>query len=90
MTCRNLTWGIARFNELHSQNLLAEALASIERGNPTLVVLDTDLRGATDPDLIKVMKRYRNVVVALFGSLEGSTDLPAADFPHACCSLWIR
>jgi signal transduction histidine kinase len=72
--------GIARFNEFHSQNILAEALASIERGNPTLVVLDTDLRGAANPDLIKVMKRYRNVVVALFGSLEGSTDLPAADF----------
>jgi signal transduction histidine kinase len=72
--------GIARFNEVHSQNILAGALESIERGGPTLVVLDTDLRGAANPDLIKVMKRYRNVVVALFGSLEGSTDLPAADF----------
>ena len=37
-------------------------------------------RGATAPELVEVMKRHRNVVVALFGSLEGSTDLPGADF----------
>ena len=72
--------GIARFNESRSQKILAQALASIERGQPAAVVLDFDLRGAANPDLIKVMKRYRNVVVALFGTLEGSTDLPAADF----------
>ncbi|HEY9732084.1 MAG TPA: CHASE2 domain-containing protein [Drouetiella sp.] len=72
--------GIARFNDSASQEKLAEALKVIESGQPTMVVLDLDLRGATNPELIATIKKYRNVIVALFGSLEGSTELPAADF----------
>jgi signal transduction histidine kinase len=71
---------VSRFNDARSQKILATSLEAIERGNPTMIVLDLDLRGATAPALVDVMKRYRNVVVALFGSLEGSTDLPGADF----------
>ncbi len=72
--------GIARFNDQRSQSVLGEALTVIENGSPALVALDLDLRGAANPDLIKLFRRYRNVVVGLFGSLEGSTDLPAAEF----------
>lgn len=71
---------IARFNDQASQAKLAQALKVIESGQPTMVVLDLDLRGATNPELIATIKRFRNVIVALFGSLEGSTELPAADF----------
>ncbi|HEY9678989.1 MAG TPA: CHASE2 domain-containing protein [Drouetiella sp.] len=72
--------GIARFNDSASQEKLAQALQVIESGQPTMVVLDLDLRGATNELLISTIKKYRNVIVALFGSLEGSTELPAADF----------
>lgn len=71
---------VAHFNDQAAQEKLAKALEVIESGNPTMVVIDLDLRGATNPSLIKVIRKYRNVVVALFGSLEGSTELPAADF----------
>jgi signal transduction histidine kinase len=72
--------GIARFNDQRSQSILGEALTVIEKGEPVLVALDLDLRGAANPDLIRLFRRYRNVVVGLFGTLEGSTDLPAAEF----------
>lgn len=72
--------GIARFNDQRSQSILGEALAVIEAGEPAVVAIDLDLRGAANPDLIRLFSRYRNVVLALFGSLEGSTDLPAAEF----------
>ena len=72
--------GIARFNDQHSQEVLAQALNAIEKGQPAIVVVDLDLRGAANPELVKVLRKYRNVVVALFGSLEGSTELPSADF----------
>ena len=72
--------GIARFNENSAQEKLASALDVIERGNPAMVVIDLDLRGASNQHLINSIKRKHNVVVALFGSLEGSTELPAADF----------
>jgi signal transduction histidine kinase len=72
--------GIARFNDLESQKILAKAIEQIEKCNPSIIVLDLDLRGAISPELIKLFKRYRNVVLALFGSLEGSTDLPATPY----------
>lgn len=72
--------GIARFNDLRSQAVLAEALNVIEKGEPALIAVDLDLRGAANPELIRLLRRHRNVVLALFGSLEGSTDLPAAEF----------
>jgi signal transduction histidine kinase len=76
--------GIARFNDAPSQKTLAKAIEEIEKCNPSIVVLDLDLRGAVNPELVKVFKRYRNVVLALFGSLEGSTELPApAYLTHA-------
>jgi signal transduction histidine kinase len=72
--------GIARFNDQRSQSILSEAINVIEKGDPALVAVDLDLRGAAHPGLIKSLQRHRNVVLALFGSLEGSTDLPAAEF----------
>lgn len=76
--------GIARFNDLQSQRILAQAIENIEKCNPSIVVLDLDLRGAVCPELVNVFKRYRNVVLGLFGNLEGSTDLPSpAYLTHA-------
>ena len=72
--------GIARFNDLKSQKMLAQVIEHIEQDSPAMVVLDVDLRGAVCPSLIKTFRRYRNVVLALFGSLEGSTDLPASAY----------
>lgn len=72
--------GFARFNDEDSQSALARVIDRIEQGSPTLVVVDLDLRGAANQELIGIIRRHRNVVLSLFGSLEGSTDLPAADF----------
>lgn len=72
--------GFARFNDEESQRALADLINKIEEGHPTLVVIDLDLRGAANQELVSAIRRHRNVVIALFGSLEGSTDLPAADF----------
>jgi len=72
--------GIARFNDLHSQRILAETLENIEKSGPVLVVLDLDLRGTVCPALLKVLRYYRNVVLGLFGALDGSTDLPSSDY----------
>lgn len=72
--------GIAHFNDDKSQNILARALAVIERGAPAMVVIDLDLRGADCTKLDELLKHYHNIILALFGSLEGSTDLPAANF----------
>jgi signal transduction histidine kinase len=72
--------GIARFNDLPSQQILARALEKIESANPAIVILDIDVRGAASPQLISAFRKYRNIVLALFGSLEGSTDLPAPAF----------
>lgn len=69
--------GIARFNDDRSQAELAQAIENIEKGNPAIVAIDLDLRGAANPELIKVFRKYNNVVIGLFGSLEGSTDLPS-------------
>lgn len=69
--------GIARFNDDHSQKVLASAVENIEKAGPALVVIDLDLRGAANADLISVFRKYENVVIGLFGSLEGSTDLPS-------------
>ncbi len=72
--------GCARFNDTLAQARLSELVSKIEEANPTVVVIDLDLRGATNQALADVMSYHRNVVLALFGSLEGSSDLPSAEF----------
>ncbi|HEY9788019.1 MAG TPA: CHASE2 domain-containing protein, partial [Candidatus Obscuribacterales bacterium] len=69
--------GVARFNDNNAQGILAEVVSVIERGHPAIVVVDLDLRGAANEELIKVFRQYGNVVMGLFGSLEGATDLPS-------------
>jgi signal transduction histidine kinase len=73
------TLKIANFGQYRSQGILARVLASIERGQPAAIVVDLDLRGAVNPELIQVIKRSHNVVVALFGSLEDGNELPASE-----------
>lgn len=69
--------GIARFNDDHAQSVLATAIENIEKKGPAIIVIDLDLRGAANTELISVIRKYNNVVIGLFGSLEGSTDLPS-------------
>ncbi|MBX9689030.1 MAG: CHASE2 domain-containing protein [Candidatus Obscuribacterales bacterium] len=72
--------GCARFNDPLAQARLAELIGRIEEARPATVVIDLDLRGAANHALSDVMSYHRNVVLSLFGSLEGSTDLPSAEF----------
>ena len=73
-------FGCARFNDTLAQSRLAELLTKIEESNPGIVMIDLDLRGAANRALADVMSQNRNVVLSLFGSLEGSTELPSAEF----------
>lgn len=72
--------GAARFNDTLAQARLSELIEKIEAAHPTTVVIDLDLRGSANRALVDQMRYYRNVVLSLFGSLEGSTDLPSAEF----------
>ncbi|MBX9571375.1 MAG: CHASE2 domain-containing protein [Candidatus Obscuribacterales bacterium] len=72
--------GFARFNDPLAQARLAELIDKIEQAGPALVVVDLDLRGSANQALLESMRSHRNVVVSLFGSLEGSTELPSAEF----------
>lgn len=65
-----------KFDDVRTQDVLAEAIESIEKGSPVMVVLDVDLRGATSKKLLNVIKKY-NTVVALMGNLD---DLPSDAF----------
>jgi two-component system, NarL family, sensor histidine kinase DegS len=72
--------GCARFNDTLAQSRLSEVIGKIEDADPATVMIDLDLRGAVNQALVDVMSYHRNVVLSLFGSLEGSTELPSADF----------
>lgn len=72
--------GFARFNDPLAQARLAELIDKVEQAGPALVVVDLDLRGSANQALLEAMRYHRNVVVSLFGSLEGSTELPSAEF----------
>ncbi len=72
--------GFPRFNDYQSQGVLANVLAIIENGKPTVIAVDLDLRGGSNLKLISQFKRNRNVVLAVFGSVEGNSDLPDAEF----------
>lgn len=62
------------------QEVLARLIPVIESGNPLLVVLDLDLRGRANPDLVRTLQKYKdNVVLALLGDLENTLDYPAND-----------
>ncbi len=74
-------------NEAPCQEWLAKTIDRIESANPAVVVLDLDLRGASTTQLATVMRKYHNIVLALFGSLEGSTELPAADYMRYAASF---
>jgi signal transduction histidine kinase len=62
------------------QGVLARLIPIIESGDPLLVVLDIDLSGRANPDLVKTLKSYKgNVVLALSGNLDNPQDFPAAE-----------
>lgn len=62
------------------QGALARLLPVIESGQPLLVVLDMDLRGKADPELVETLRNYKsNVILALPGSLDNPNDLPAPE-----------
>ena len=72
--------GCARFNDPLSQSHLAELINKIEDAHPAMIVIDLDLRGSANEALLEAMRYNRNIVMSLFGSLEGSTELPSAEF----------
>lgn len=62
------------------QGVLAKLIPIIEQGNPLLVVIDIDLRGRADPNLVSVLKAFRgNVVLALSGNLDNPNDFPSSE-----------
>lgn len=71
--------GIARFSDVKAQDILARVVNSAEKGHPALVALDVDLRGASSPNLVSSFKQFGNIVVALFGSLDGGQALPSGE-----------
>ncbi|MBX9878551.1 MAG: CHASE2 domain-containing protein [Candidatus Obscuribacterales bacterium] len=71
--------GIARFSDVKAQDILARVVDSAEKGQPALVALDLDLRGASSPNLVSSFKKFGNIVVALFGSLDGGQALPSGE-----------
>ena len=73
-------FGITRFNDLNSQNLLAKAIDRIEQAKPSLIAIDLDLRGSAAPSLVNTFRHNRNVVMALFGTLAANAALPAPEF----------
>lgn len=69
------------------QGVLAKLIATIEKGSPLLVVVDIDLSGKSDPELVKAFQKYRsNIVLALLGNLENASDFPSADLRKACAA----
>lgn len=71
-------YSIERFSSSNGQAFLAEVIDRIERGGPAIVAIDLNLKNAAHPELVKVFRRYRNVVLAWFGGLEDEPDLPSA------------
>ncbi len=62
------------------QGVLARLIPIVESGGPLLVVLDIDLSGRADPELVKTLKSYKgNIVLALSGNLDNPQDFPAAE-----------
>jgi len=62
------------------QGVLARLIPIIESGDPLLIVLDIDLSGRANADLVKTLKRYKgNIVLALSGNLDNPEDFPAAE-----------
>lgn len=72
-------FSIERFSSSPGQAFLAQVIDRIEQGEPTIVAIDLNLKNSAHPDLVKIFRRYRNVVLAWFGGLEDEPDLPSAE-----------
>lgn len=69
------------------QNVLARLIATIEKAEPLLVVVDMDLSGRADPGLVRVFRRFRsNIVMAILGNLEDTSDFPSPQLRKACAA----
>ncbi len=69
------------------QGVLAKLINTIEAGSPLLVVVDIDLSGKSDPELVKTFQKHRsNIVLALLGNLENASDFPSAELRKACAA----
>lgn len=72
-------FSIERFSQSHGQAFLARVVDQIEQGGPAIVAIDLNLKNSAHPELVKVLRRYRNVVLAWFGGIEDEPDLPSAE-----------
>jgi len=69
------------------QQVLANLITTVESGNPLLVVVDMDLSGKANPNLVQVFQKYRsNIVLALLGNLEDASDFPSVELRKACAA----
>jgi signal transduction histidine kinase len=70
---------ITKFADRRSQHSLTELIKVLEKYDPAVIVLDLDLRGACDKDLVSLMQNYKNVAIAIFGNTDQDNELPATD-----------
>jgi len=62
-----------------SQHVLAELVKQIEEFDPSVIVIDLDLRGARDEDLVALMQKRNNIALAIFGNTDPDNELPATE-----------
>jgi signal transduction histidine kinase len=69
---------ITKFDR-NSQHVLAGLVKQIEEFGPSVIVIDLDLRGARDEDLVALMQKQNNIALAIFGNTDPDNELPATD-----------
>lgn len=66
------------------QGVLAQLITELEKANPLLIVVDLDLTGRADPELVRVFNENRSkLILAIFGEFEETTDFPPSELRNA-------
>lgn len=62
------------------QGVLSDLIKVIEKGDPLLIVIDIDLSGKANPELVQTFREHRSdIVLAILGNLEDTSDFPPGD-----------
>jgi signal transduction histidine kinase len=70
---------ITKFADRASQHVLTELVKQIEQYDPAVIVIDLDLRGARDDELVSLMQKENNIALAIFGNTDPDNELPATE-----------
>jgi signal transduction histidine kinase len=70
---------ITKFADRRSQRVLTQLVKQIEQFDPSVIVIDLDLRGARDEELVSIMQKRKNIALAIFGNTDPDNELPATD-----------